>query len=138
MYTHTWLYSDQNIYLVLSSELCWSILYLNRNCLFKFETSIVSMSITSMLRNPDKAWRQHDNMKLNEFQGYIIAPYRVSAFIYRFTVGHFFINSFLSIIIYLFIYLSITFDYSVIVLRQYSREFKETRPTTASSKHILM
>lgn len=29
--------------------------YLKRNCLFKFDTSIVSMSITSMFLNPQSA-----------------------------------------------------------------------------------
>ena len=35
--------------------------YLNKNCLFKFEISIVSMSITSMCLNPDKALTKKKN-----------------------------------------------------------------------------
>ena len=41
-------------------RLCFTLIstYLKRNCLFRFDTSIVSISITSIFRNPESAWKK--------------------------------------------------------------------------------
>lgn len=41
---------------------------LKRNCRFKFETSMVSMSTTWMLRKPDKAWATNKKFFQNSFK----------------------------------------------------------------------